>query len=1120
MKTGYSFLRASFLLICFLCASTLYAQNTKTVVGVIVDEFNNPLPGASVAVMNNKKMVRGSSSNIQGDFTIEVHLEEGDDMLTFSFVGTKTRNVKLNAQIFSKPLRIQLNPDEAILDEVTIVEDGYNKLPRKDMVGAFTTVKAEDILMPAYQSIDQMLQGKIAGMSVVNSSARVGATPKITIRGTSTILGNTSPLWVVDGVIQEDPISIDISSSITSDMRELIGNQISWLNPMDIDNITVLKDASATAIYGSKASNGVIVITTKKGTPGRISVNYSTNISVRERPNYDMYDYMNSLERIQFSKEAYDAGVRYQQDPLPQVYTYEGLMAMFNQRMINEEQFSSYMQRLETVNTDWFDLLTRNAVSQSHNLSVSGGTDKYTYNASIGYSDNKGMEVGNENDQLTTRLSINSNVNEKLRISVQLNGSIRNSYGYGAGVNPYSYALNTSRAIPAYEENGELAYYSKYYQYQYNTELGGKNQYKYNIFNEMANSYSENRGITFNVSTNITYKILDCLSYQGTANMSSSSNKGDNYVGEKTSQVEQLYRGYAYGSEKAGSDKYNAALLPHGGVLKQMNTSSITFSTSHQLHYSKQFNENHRLNAMLGFEVRSTEGESDMNTVWGYVPERGEILVSPNLPNEFKPIGSDVVIGYGPLQQLYNSGAWSKISTETNYMSFFATVAYSLKERYVFNVNIRSDASNRFGQDVNKQFDPTWSFGASWKLAQEPFINKHLPWLDQMNLRATYGIQGNVVNSISPEMIVQYQGLLTSYKEYYLTISSLPNPQLKWERTKTWNLGVDLALFGITMNLEYYGRRSNAIIRQDIAQEYGMASMPLNGGIITNHGVEFTANFTPIRTDDFAWTVGFNASKNWNKSETDDRTAKADELTHTDFLYGNSSRPLKNGYPLSAFWSYEFTGLDPKTGYPTFAHATYDDVDGDQSVDPTTFLVYSGQSEPYFTGGFNTRIRWKNFNFGMDFAVLLGAKKRLPNPYSTFTYGKMPDIYSNLSKELNDRWKKPGDELHTNIPALYTSIEDKLNLNLPNGLYDDIYSMWANSNIRVASGSFLRCTQMSLSYNIPRNICQKLKMSRIQLSANINNLFVIASSKWKGYDPELGYSIQPRVYSVGLNVGF
>ena len=1122
MKTKLVIIRILSLIFCLFCTTALFAQSGSVVTGIVVDENGETLPGASVVIMKGKDMVRGTSTGIEGEFKINVYLENGETELVVSYIGSKNKNIKLTSKNVNTALEIQLQPDEGMLEEVTIVEDGYARLPRKDMVGAFTTVKAEDIMMPAYQSVDQMLQGKIAGMTVVNSSARVGATPKITIRGTSTILGNSSPLWVVDGVIQEDALHIDMSSSITGDMKELIGNQISWLNPQDIDNITVLKDASATAVYGSKASNGVIVITTKKGTPGRVSVNYNTNVSVRERPSYAIYDLMNSQERIQFSKEAYEAGVRYQDTPLPQIYTYEGLMAMFNQRMITEEEFSKYLQRLETVNTDWFDLLTRNSVSQSHNLSISGGTDKYTYNASVGYQNNKGMEIGNDNNQLTTRLSINSNINDKLSVNVQLNGSVRNSYGY-AGVNPYTYALNTNRALPAYEdEEGKIpTYYSSYYGYQYNTQLGGHNQYSYNVFNELENSYSTNVGSMFNASANVSYKILSWLTYQGTASFALSGNNSESYQGEKTSSVERLYRGYAYGSEDAGSEKFNAALMPYGGILKQANSESVSYSTSHRLQFSKEFNENHRLNTMLGMEIRSSRGESTSNTVWGYIPERGQKIIAPTLPENFKPIGQEIGIGLGALQALYDSGGWNKVSTVTNYLSFFGIVAYSFMNRYVINMNVRSDASNRFGQDVNKQFDPTWSFGASWKIAQEPFMMEYVPWIEQFNIRATYGIQGNVVNSISPDMIVSYQGMLPSYNEYYLTISSLPNRQLKWERTKTMNLGADISLFGITMNMEYYMRRSNAIIRQDIAQEYGMNSMPLNGGLITNEGFEFSANYTPIRGKDFAWTIGFNASKNWNRSENEDLTAKADELNHYDFLSGSSSRPLKKGKPLSAFWSYKFTGLDPNTGYPTFDQTTYDknEVKGDGSTDPATFLVYSGQSEPDFTGGFNTRIRWKGFNLGLDFAAILGAKKRLPNPYSTFTNGQMPDIFSNLSTELNDRWKKPGDEKRTNIPALYTSIQDRYNLYLQNGLYDNIYSMWAQSDIRVASASFLRCTQMSLSYSFPRNWCQKIRMSHITLSANINNLFVIASKEWRGYDPELGYSIQPRMYSLGLSIG-
>ena len=374
MKAKLFIIRLLCVVLCFIGASTeSLAQKQSCVTGVVVDENGEFLPGASVVIMKDKKMVRGTSTGIEGEFKIEVNIDGSGYELVVSYLGSKDKRIKLTNENINKMLDIHLVPDEGMLEEVTIVEDGYARLPRKDMVGAFTTVKADDIMMPAYQSIDQMLQGKVAGMSVVNTSARVGSSPKITIRGTSTILGNTSPLWVVDGVIQEDALTIDLSSSLTSDMKELIGNQISWLNPQDIDNITVLKDASATAIYGSKASNGVIVITTKKGTPGRINVSYSTNVSVRERPTYEIYDFMNSYERIQFSKEAYEAGVRYQSTPLPQIYTYEGLMAMFNKRMIDEEQFSAYLQRLETENTDWFKLLTRNSVSQNHNLSVSGG---------------------------------------------------------------------------------------------------------------------------------------------------------------------------------------------------------------------------------------------------------------------------------------------------------------------------------------------------------------------------------------------------------------------------------------------------------------------------------------------------------------------------------------------------------------------------------------------------------------------------------------------------------------------------------------------------------------------------------------------------------------------------
>ena len=1097
-------------------------KRNVTLRGQVLDAQDEPLPGATVEVKGASSFTLGTVTDMDGNFILNVPAfsPEQKRTLAISFVGMKAKNIRLTAQNVDRPFNVHLESDN-MLEEVVVVNDGYNRLPRKDMVGAFTTVKAEDIMMPAYQSVDQMLQGKIAGLQVINTSSRVGASPQIKIRGTSTLLGNKSPLWVVDGVIQEEPLKIDVSSQLAGNMKELIGNEIAWLNPNDIDNITVLKDASATAIYGSRASNGVIVITTKRGSTERMSVRYSSNFSIRQRPTYELYDFMNSKERIQFSKEVYDAGARYQSEPLPQKYTYEGLMALFNSRQITESEFKKQMQHLETVNTDWFDLLTRNSVSQNHNLSVSGGSQKVTYNASVGFSQNDGIEIGNENNQFTSRLNVYTEFNKRLKMSFNINGSVRNSDGYGPGVNPYSYAMNTARSVPAFEENGEWAYYENYYTYQYNTLLGGYNKLSYNIFNEMANSYSKNKGINFGASTNVDFKILDWLSYQATGSLNQSINDSEGFAGEKTSHVEKFYRGYPYGTEKSGSERFKAALLPFGGMLTTSNSEGLSLSMSHRLAFSKTFNEAHRVNAMLGWEVRSSKQRSNGNTVWGYVPERGEILVSPNRPTEIVPVGSASSISWGALDELYDGG-WRKTTTETNYMSFFGTLAYSLKNRYVFNFNVRSDASNRFGQDQNKKFDPTWSAGFSWKVAEEDFVKKNMSWLDQMNLRATYGVQGYVISTISPELIARYQGILNGYNEYYLTISSLPNPYLTWEKTKTWNLGLDLSLFGVSLNFEYYGRRTNAISRTEVAQEYGVESLLLNGGILKNHGVEMTLNFTPYRKKDFAWTVGVNFGRNWNRSEMSDRTAKADEVTHNDFLSGNSSRPLKKGYPLSAFWSFKFAGLDPETGYPLFEGIDNDAkvAYGSSDVDPTTFLVYSGSSEPVFDGGFNTRLRYKNFSFGADFAVSLGAKKRLPNPYSTFTQGKIPSPFSNISKTLNNRWKQPGDELKTHIPAIYTSVLDLYNIYLPNGLFMSRYDMWAQSDVMVADASYLRCTQLQLSYNLPRQWCQRIGLSNVSLNANVNNLFFIASKKWNGYDPELGNSITPKVYSLGLSVGF
>lgn len=1083
-------------------------SNTTMVYGKVVDEHGEPLTGATVKVKN---IAEGGVCNTEGEFAFRSTFDT--PTLVVSFIGMKNREVVFRG----KKLYIKMQTDEKMLNEVEVVENGYLKLPRTDMVGAYTTLKAKDFVNEALVSVDQMLQGKVAGMVVENNSSRVGSNTSITIRGTSTLLGNHDPLWVVDGIIQPDALSLDVSGGVTGDLKNIIGNQISWLNPDDIEEITVLRDASATAIYGSKASNGVIVITTKKAANDRLSVRYSSNFTIRQRPNYGMFDYMNSQERIQFGKEAYDAGARYANEPIQQPYTYEGLMNMFNNHKVSESEFMDQMKFLETANTDWFDILCRNSFSQKHNVSLTGGSEKTSFNASFSYQNSHGTSIGDDLSQFTGRLNVATQVGKKVRINFNLNFSSSGHDGYGGSTTPESYARKTSRAIPLYDQEGEPVYYHQKYKYKYNSN---QLYYGYNVLNELENSYSTNAATRFSGSIDLDWKIIKGLNYQFVVSYANSKNDTEAFAGEKTAYIETTYRGYPYGSTEVGSALYNAAMLPFGGELTNYGMKSVSYNMQHKLQASYTIAEKHRINALGGLEVRSEQYRNAATTAYGYVPERGEILITPTYPAEITPIGTVQDTQLGALTNLYEGGKWSRTTMDNNYVSMFGILAYSFDNRYVLNANIRADASNRFGQDVSKRFEPTYSFGFSWHAGEEKFIKGKADWLDRLNMGATYGIQGYTVSTMSPELIASYQGVLTGYNEYYSTVSSIPNPYLKWERTKTWNVHLDLGIFRrINMNLNYYGRHSNAIVKQTVAEEYGKRTLYMNGGIINNQGVELTVNFTPIQKKNLVWTVTFNTSKNFNSYESQSYLANSlDPLSTSDFLSGNSSRPLVKGKPISAFWSYDFAGLDPETGYPTF-----NKLKGADGSNPETFLTYSGQTEPSFTGGLSTRLRWREFSLSMSFSSLLGYQKRLPNPYSDFgTNCKIPDPYYNLSKELTERWLHPGDELITDVPALFTEIStEKLLITLPDGTSgNSIYTMWGYSTCRVADASFLRCTNISLSYSLPRTTCAKFGANSLTVTTSLTNPFVIASKRWRGFDPELGNSVMSKMFTMGVSVGF
>lgn len=1109
---------------CLLCMSIEgYGQDSQyqgevklhTVRGQVKDAYGNALPGATVMIKGTDK---GVTTDADGYYSIFVS-SNSKTVLVFSFVGMKPQEMAVHDK---RELNLVLNEDVTAMDEVVVT--GYQTMRKSDVVGSVATIKASDIMMPAYTSIDQMLQGRVAGMMVMNGSSRVGTSPKIRIRGTSTILGNQDPLWVVDGVIQPDPLPIDHNNMMVDDLKNVIGNQISWLNPADIETISVLKDASATAIYGSKAANGVIVITTKRGKSDRLTVNYSGNYSFRSRPHYDMFNLMNSQERVQFAREAFHSGAVYGDAPVPSLFSYEGVMQLLYNKQISQSEAETAIQRLANTNTDWFDLLTRNSFSHTHNISVSGGSEKVLYNASIAYSKMSGVEKGNNTEDMSGRLNVGITLHPKVRVDVSLVGAIDKSDGYAAGVNPMQYALNTSRALPAVGADGNLLFQPVRTSYALN---GESVLLDYNILNEMQHSYAENKTSRINGTLNFTWDVLPWMRYEFVGGINASERSSETYAGEQTYYIASTYRGYNFDGADFGSDAYGAALLPYGGELYNGNCNLTSWNIQNKLTFQKSFNEDHRLNVLLGTEVISSTTKDRGNTTFGYVRERGEVIVEPTPLDQLKPInGATLPFHNGVFEKLYKEGGWNRVSQTANQFSVFATLAYTFKNRYVLNASMRNDASNRFGQDQNKRFDPTYSFGLSWNMAQEPWMEKLNPYVNQLNFRASYGIQGNAVNSISPNLILMQGGVKNFYGDYMSLISRIPNPKLSWERTKSWNFGLDLQLFRwVTMNFEYYTKSSNNLVNQDIAIENGRPSMVINGGKISNSGFEYTLNITPISTKNWGWTIGLNTSRNWNKAKI--RTI--DDVHLRDFLEGSPTKVLREGYDLSSFWSFSFKGLNPETGLPEFNKIYQQNEDGSLKRDEkgnlvladnireiTDYLVYSGKSQPNFTGGITTRLRWKDLTFGANFALLLGGKKRLPSPFPNSSSIAATD--ANMSKELIQRWKKPGDELYTNIPVLQNRLVDNY-LTLPFDERMDMYNMWNMSDLRVVNASFFRCQQMSLTWNMNEKWCAHLGVKSLSLNLIMNNVFVIADKKFHGFDPELGDSVQPKTYSFGINIG-
>ena len=683
--------------------------------GYVRDENNDPLPGVTVIL---KGTTVGTTTTTNGFYRLNLPSME-DISLIFSFVGMETQEVKYTGQ---DTINVTMEEDVKRMDEVLVT--GYQTVKKRSMAGSTSHVDAEDLVLTGTQSLEQALQGKIPGMTVINTSGLTGSRQRVRVRGTSTLLGSAEPVWVVDGVIQEDPLPFETNdlTNLNPDnvdmIKDFVGGAISWLNPNDIEDITVLKDASSTAIYGVKAANGVIVITTKKGQKGRLSLNYSGSLSFTPRLNYNRMELMNSQERVDVSREAYERGLVLGRN---ETIGYLGAALAFERGEISLDEFSRLARKYETNNTDWFDILFRNALSHNHSVSISGGGDNVSYRASFGINDVRNTAKGNNQRQYTGNLNMSATLWKCVTLNAGLSGSVSETSAF-AGQDPYKYASTMNRAIPAYDENGDYAFY----------ELSS-NGFEFNVVNELQNSGNENTQSTINANLSLRWNILNGLAFNTTLSYSHSATYGETWYSEQTNHIAAI-RGYNFEQYAEGTDDYNASYLPVGGELNEMRNNSTNWSWRNQFEYTKVFNDVHSFSAMLGQEMRSTKVSAYSMTTYGYMPEMGKIFV--NLPEE-------VYIGNIRYTNKYLRMRPTITDTKSNYLSFYTTLSYMYDDRYAINLSVRSDASNQFGQDKSTRFLPVWAIGFRWNVGSEHWLGGQ-NILSDMNIRFTYGFQGKI----------------------------------------------------------------------------------------------------------------------------------------------------------------------------------------------------------------------------------------------------------------------------------------------------------------------------------------------------------------------------------------
>lgn len=1097
-----------FLLFCTL-QFTATAQNMRFS-GRVTDTDGAPVIGAGLICI--EKNTAGTTTDLDGNFSIT--LPAGAKTVKFSSVGMKELVYQLIPG-YTENVRIIMEWENTELDQVVVT--GYAQTSVKRITGSVAVLNSEKFEAKAISSVDALMQGEVAGVSIKSLSGQPGTQAKITIRGSNNITGSSAPLWVVDGVpLQSESPALSSEQLATGGFDNIFVNGIGNINPNDIESITILKDAAAAAIYGSRAANGVIVVTTKKGEAGKMRISYNNTFSWSFKPERSL-NLMNSSEKLSWEDELWNefSAAKYAASLTDNTVIYP-VVGIVGQIRAGLGDFASmkgdkaaqdkYIESLRNVDTNWYNLLFRNSFSQGHHLSLSGGSGKSTYYVALGLNDEDGMLIHNYYRRYNVNAKMTLTPTDWARIDVGMEAARQESKMPYSTVDPFYYAFFSNPYERAYNADGSYAADNTWFTLGYYNGRGAEQvmpKNGFNIIRELDSNYSKTANTNGSFRAQTDFRIIEPLHFVGLVSYSYSNNSTDKVIDK-----------YSYSAfrDRLGSDDRSQTNLY--GNISQNRTNRNSYVARGHFSFNKTFAETHTVNLLAGAELRGSGSNTIFTKRYNYDPKTGTTSL-PQISGPQDEWMSEV--------EKLNGEYFSK----TRFASFYASADYYLGKSIVLNASFRTDGSSNFGS--NKQFNPTWSAGAAWHIGEEAWMKKALPALSHATLRAAYGFTGDVNTSTSHLLVIQY--LQQQYRYFgdetfnLGTIPSAPNPDLGWEKTQDAKAGLDFGLWKdrLTLNTEYYYRLSTDVVTSSPVQSTtGFTHVYFNAADIMNSGIELTLNGKIIQTKDWGLSAAVNFAYNYNKVLKYNPVSKSGITSKDRYV---------EGYPTGAIFSGKYAGIASDTGLyqfelrPDATISTATDLNK-----PDNYRYFLGTTIAPYTGGFNLSASWRQLRLSISGVYSFGCKTyenfRYPASYSNASHSgvstetvqsQFSDLYGNhlnVEKDRTNRWTAT----HTTgvkYPRIYDYFDGKYNFASYNPMDSSIIDA-----VYLKNNSYLRIKSIILTYSLPGAAVKKMRMRGLSFNVSLNNFFTF--TKYDGMDPEIPGATYPttRSVSAGMNIEF